>query len=329
MRRQAAKRYTSWVLMLVSSFVVLLSVGQEFLDVKWSKGIFVSTYDQSDVNTSHTQSTLILVVCGLSLLFSLLVVISKARPALRLRFFRNNRIEVLVSVTLCVLWIVALVIIQAPKNRLAVQHSCHATVIRNTNLYFSSWVALLATVYNVMEILEEHKVTNVKLMVDMMPKEIFSWTLQFVVGLILIVFSTTTNTFDMSCSSDCTYCLQEVGDSLKTNCYSKRMCWSAYFAVGIAAISTFISMAAISTATRGIISPTADIILGSISMFFHLSGIVVLTSIGGPSFSAGNSYFLLWIGFLNTLRITTVACYEYTNEREKRKDESTRNVIFF
>merc|ERR1712238_415193 len=110
----------------------------------------------------------------------------------------------------------------------------------------------------------------------------------------------------------------EMEGSLKTNCYSKRMCWSAYFAVGIAAISTFISMAAISTATRGIIS-----------MFFHLSGIVVLTSIGGPSFSAGNSYFLLWIGFLNTLRITTVACYEYTNEREKRKDESTRNVNFF
>ena len=149
-------------------------------------------------------------------------------------------------------------------------------VIRNTNLYFSSWVALLATVYNVMEILEEHKVTNVKLMVDMMPKEIFSWTLQFVVGLILIVFSTRTNTFDMSCSSDCTYCLKEVGDILTKNCYSKRMCWSAYFAIGIAAISTFISMAAISTATRGIISPTADIILGSISMFFHLSGIVVV-----------------------------------------------------
>jgi len=184
-----------------------------------------------------------------------------------------------------------------------------------------------STVYNVMEILEEHKVTNVKLMVDMMPKEIFSWTLQFVVGLILLVFSTSPNTLDISCSSDCTFCQAE--GSLKTNCYSKRMCWNAYFAVGIAAISTFISMAAISTATRGIISPTADIILGSISMFFHLSGIVVLTSIGGPSYSAGNSYFLLWIGFLNTLRITTVACYEYTNEREKRKDESTGNVNFF
>jgi len=128
MRRQAAERYTSWVLMFVSSFVVLLSSGQEFLDVDWSKGIFASTYDQIDGNTSQTHSTLILVICGLSLLFSLLVVISKARPALRLRFFRNNRIEVLVSVTLCVLWIVALVIIQAPKNRLAVQHSCHATV---------------------------------------------------------------------------------------------------------------------------------------------------------------------------------------------------------
>jgi len=269
MRRQAAERYMSWVLMLVSSVVVLLSVGHEFLKEEYATG-----YGQFDVNISQSQLTLILVICAFSLLFSLPVVISKARPALRLRFFRNNRIDFLVSVTLCVLWIVALVIIQAPKNRLAVQFSCHATVIRNTNLYFSSWVALLATVYNVMEILEEHKVTNVKLMVDMMPKEIFSWTLQFAVGLILIVISTTT--LDNSCSSDCTYCLKEMEGSLKTNCYSKRMCWSAYFAVGIAAISTFISMAAISTATRGIISPTADIILGSISMFFHLSGIVVV-----------------------------------------------------
>ena len=168
-------------------------------------------------------------------------------------------------------------------------------VIRNTNLYFSSWVALLATVYNVMEILEEHKVTNVKLMVDMMPKEIFSWTFQFVVGLILLVFSMSTNTFDISCTSDCTSCFQEARDSLKTNCYSKRMCWSAYFAVGIAAISTFISMAAISTATRGIISPTADIILGSISMFFHLSGIVVVNEYWNNKFYPFICSFTLFV----------------------------------
>merc|ERR1712238_503152 len=122
----------------------------------------------------------------------------------------------------CVLWIVALFIIQAPKYRVAVAPICKAIIIRNANLYFSSWAALFSTVYNVMEILEEHKVTNVKLMVDMMPKEIFSWTLQFVVGLILLVFSTTTKTFDISCSSDCTSCFQEARDSLKTNCYSKR-----------------------------------------------------------------------------------------------------------
>merc|ERR1712238_468306 len=105
----------------------------------------------------------------------------------------------------CVLWIVALFIIQAPKYRVAVAPICKAIIIRNANLYFSSWAALFSTVYNVMEILEEHKVTNVKLMVDMMPKEIFSWTLQFAVGLILIVISI--NTLDNSCSSDCTYCL--------------------------------------------------------------------------------------------------------------------------
>ena len=128
MRRQAAERYTSWVLMLVSSFAVLLSAGQEFLDVDFSKGTIATTFKQLDAKISQTKSTLILVICGLSLLFSLLVVISKARPALRLRFFRNNRIDFLVSVALCVLWIVALIIIQNPNNKLAVQHSCHATV---------------------------------------------------------------------------------------------------------------------------------------------------------------------------------------------------------
>jgi len=137
MRRQAAERYMSWVLMLVSSVVVLLSVGHEFLKEEYATG-----YGQFDVNISQSQLTLILVICAFSLLFSLPVVISKARPALRLRFFRNNRIEVLVSVTLCVLWIVALFIIQAPKYRVAVAPICKAIIIRNANLYFSSWAAL-------------------------------------------------------------------------------------------------------------------------------------------------------------------------------------------
>jgi len=182
-----------------------------------------------------------------------------------------------------------------------------------------------------MEILEEHKVTNVKLMVDMMPKEIFSWTLQFVVGLILLVF--TVESVGISCSKDCTYCPVIPGqfplnDDADRDCSVNRMCRNAYFAIAVAAISTFISMAAISTATRGITSPTADIILGTIAMLFHLAGLVVLTSMGGPSFGAGNQYFLLWIGFLNTVRITSVACYEFVNVREKREDEYTRNANF-
>ena len=133
-----------------------------------------------------------------------------------------------------------------------------------------------------MEILEEHKVTNVKLMVDMMPKEMFSWALQFVVGILLLLFSVTA--LGISCSKDCTFCPPKVKeiqcpliDDPDRNCYSKRMCWSAYFAVSIAAISILISMGAISAATRGIILPTADILLGSIAMSFNLTGIVVVS----------------------------------------------------
>jgi len=323
MRREATERYISWIFIFVSSFVVLLSSGQEFFNRIWAKGAFKS-YEGFDVNTSQTQTILILVICSVSLISSFLAVMIKTQPALRLGILGKHKIEVLTSLALFILWTVAIIIIQAPKYNLAVSPICHATFIRNSNLYFSSWAALLANVYNLMEILEEHKVTNVKLMVDMMPKEMFSWTLQFVVGILLLLFSVTA--LGISCSKDCTFCPPKVKeiqcpliDDPDRNCYSKRMCWSAYFAVSIAAISILISMGAISAATRGIILPTADILLGSIAMSFNLTGIVVLTSIGGPSFSCGNNYFLLWIGFLNTLRITSVACYEFVNKREEKK----------
>ena len=126
MRREATERYISWIFIFVSSFVVLLSSGQEFLRI-WAKGAFKS-YEGFDVNTSQTQTILILVICSVSLISSFLAVIIKTQPALRLGILGKHKIEVLTSLALFILWTVAIIIIQAPKYNLAVSPICHATV---------------------------------------------------------------------------------------------------------------------------------------------------------------------------------------------------------
>ena len=75
--------YLLSIFIFVSSFVVLLSSGQEFWKRNWAKGAFKS-YEEFDVNTSQTQTILILVICSVSLISSFLVVITKAQPELRL-----------------------------------------------------------------------------------------------------------------------------------------------------------------------------------------------------------------------------------------------------
>jgi len=310
--------------MIISSLLVLVMSIEEM----HHRGFFGVDLDGGNIDDLLSPATAgcIISVCVISLIASTIGVLGKIQPKLRLRFLKNPKIEVLASLVLFFLWLAAVIVIQNSENSIAMVENCNRIEILNSNLFFASWVALSLNIYNLLQILEEHQVTNVQSMIDIMPQEMFSWQLQFFLGIGLLVFSVCDK--DVNCNKDCASGCGDANRSryidkdmigVKYDCYSSYICFLGTFTTVLAGSSIFISMIAISSAHRGIVAPKIDIILGSLSMLAHFAGVFILTSITGPNSKQGNVYFILWMTLLNAVRILSAATYTFVDMKHNER----------
>lgn len=186
------------------------------------------------------------------------------------KVFLGNMLELLMSTFLLSFWVVAIIILQNPKNELStVVAGGGIEVISYANLYFFGWLCFFSSVYLVASVFRDKNSFDPKLL---------TWFLLFFTSIVL--FGTAVNLHDDICDVN-----------------PGRTCIRTNFAIAISVIVSLLSLIGILCLTCMVrVKPLFDLALGGISALFYFFGVTILTSASGPARSICTMYFASWAG---------------------------------
>lgn len=198
------------------------------------------------------------------------------------------------------------VIITSPKNKIA------TTVLTNTgteivvipNLYFSSWLALLSSIYLLVSffycIHQSSANTN--------NNKIIGWLALFSISLIML--GTSADLKDGICDMD----------------NNKQRCTRTIFAIVLSVVVLLFSLIALILYSLEKITPKVSLALSSPTAGLCVSGVVMLTSANGPGLTLGSMYFTIWSSaFLSCWILITSFNDTYNNEPSTNTTSSSNN----
>lgn len=292
----AMKRLSGWFTYLALNIIVMASVIDDF-SIGYKK-----TVDY---------------VLGIAT-FSIILSIIYISGHFSVSFIRNcmgNLFELVVTIISCILWTVAICIVQSPKERMATaveEDFFNFTdtvlvggqeVILNANLYFFSWFAYFCSVYQVGSIFHDISASA--------DESIIRWFLLASVSIVIIANNKIS--FDLVCRDD-------DGDGHIDG--DGMVCGRTEYAIGAGCGGTLVAYIMIFMNLWGKnLSPKCKFLLHVFSSFLmtvlYLVGVALLTSSNGPAKQIGNTYFSAWGGFA----VSSMLFFQYAYKRLTYKEE--------
>lgn len=222
-----------------------------------------------EFNNRNGQQNYALATACISLIFGTLHTASHKIDSLSAKLVGNSIENTTAAITL-MLWAVAIAFIQTPANEFAVAFSAEGKeYIVYANLYFSSWLTFLLTVYLFGSCFED---------IFEFGSKLSQWILIFTMSIILLSSSIALKGVICDTADNETICSRTTYATLLGGC-----------GIGISAIAVVLS-------TIQIMKKTTESVLVVISALMYFFGVVLLTSSNGPASTIGNMYFAVWGG---------------------------------
>lgn len=198
--------------------------------------------------------------------------------------------EVALAVVLLIFWCACLPAIMNPSNAIAVAGSGQG-VIRNSNLYFFSWISFGCILFIVGDVVQE--ITGRNLRTEFSPKSA-KW-FGLLATSIVVLASSSMIYQDYGCSGQ-----------------PWAVCQRTNYAISLGVLGIVITGIALVATPMGKMTPTIEIILSSLLFVLYVFGVGFLTFSEGPATTLGNLYFASWIGFIVSF-ILLAECFDETN----------------
>ena len=180
------------------------------------------------------------------------------------------------AVLLLFFWCACLPPIMNPSNSIAVTGNGQGT-IRNSNLYFFSWISFGCILYIVGDVAQE--ITGRNLKTEISPKS-GKWLGLFATSIVVLASSSMIHS-DYGCTGN-----------------GWAVCQRTNYAVSLGVFGMILTGIALVVTQMGKMTPTVEIILSGLLFVLYTLGVGFLTFSEGPAIALGNLYFASWIGFI-------------------------------
>jgi len=196
--------------------------------------------------------------------------------------------------------------VMSPSRALAVTRTdIGLNVVRNANLYFSSWFAFICTFYICASFTMEHWKKAAEI-ISAVTGRMVKWWILFIVSIIVLVSST-----QFHYSQDCP-------NGGKTE-LSVNACASNRYAVALGAFASVLTLIAIILGHIAKLLFYVESVFAVVLFIFYTAGIAVITYNEGSGVTIGNLYFATWTGFILTIFLCINCFHECMKRRAERK----------
>lgn len=230
----------------------------------------VSMADYTTPRKREDDDKFVLAVSCISLIFGVIYIVAHFVTKMRATIL-GGLIEVVASFIILILWFVAVIILQNPKNEKAtlISEEVGIEVIEYANLYFFGWIIFFNAVYLLASVFRDARSFDPK---------ILTWSLLLFASIVLL--GTSVNLKDEICDAN-----------------PGKMCDRTNFAIAIGAIVMCLTFVGIFLLIcMGGVKPMIDLVLSGISAVLYFFGVCILTSASGPARTLGTLYFAIWAG---------------------------------
>jgi len=259
------ERLGAWSLSFVSGFVVAVTMGDDF--------------QLGHDSTMGNQIDIVFGVACASMVVSLLFIISNIACAAKMI---GGYVELGLTAASSAMWIVAIMYAVNPNDYLSISiisgngsliagyFNEGQELIVNANLFLSSWISFLSSIYIVISIIvEKFKIED---------KSFTQWLMVLISGAALV--ANNMNTLDAACETD-----------------GNKACIRTKFAIAVGSVGIFMSLIGTLMAFLNKGGGFLQIFFDLITTVMYLAGTAFITTASGPARVMGNTYFALWGGF--------------------------------
>lgn len=230
----------------------------------------VAVADFTTPSRRDDKDKFVLAVSCISLILGALIVVSHFVEKIR-SIFIGTLLEVAISGLILILWFVAIIILQNPKNEMStIITGAGIEEIKYANLYFFGWLTFFSSVFLIASVFRDTAKFDAKLL---------TWSLLFFTSIVL--FGTAVNLKKDICAYN-----------------PGKMCTRTDFAIAIGVIVSLMSAtgAACLVCMKDRLKPMVDLVLSFLSAIMYFFGVTILTSASGPASTLGTLYFSTWAG---------------------------------
>eukprot|EP00545_Synedropsis_sp_CCMP1620_P014187 CAMPEP_0119015440 /NCGR_PEP_ID=MMETSP1176-20130426/11013_1 /TAXON_ID=265551 /ORGANISM="Synedropsis recta cf, Strain CCMP1620" /LENGTH=315 /DNA_ID=CAMNT_0006968731 /DNA_START=69 /DNA_END=1016 /DNA_ORIENTATION=+ len=218
--------------------------------------------------------------------------------------FIGTKIEGAISSILVVFYCAGLPTIMNPEKGFAVSTGMFPIpTVRNSNLYFFSWISFICILYIQGHWMQE--VTGRDIASEITPKYA-KWGGLFAASIVVLASSSKIHI-----------------DTCKDFGKGSEFCKRTNYAISLGVLGTVIAMVAIFLMKTGKMSPMMESGTAFLALILYTFGVGFITFGNGPATTISNLYFAVWIGFALTIFLFFECFREFMASRSAGSSENT------